>query len=72
MADRSAAQAESGDVPGLLRRAAAAQLAGRAAEAEQLCRAVLAAQPGSADAQFLLAGVAAASSRPAAAIDLLR
>jgi Tfp pilus assembly protein PilF len=59
------------DVPGLLRRAAAAQQAGRLAEAEQLCRSVLSAEPDNADAQFLLAGAAAASGRPAVAIDLL-
>jgi len=72
MTDQSAAQAGAGDVLGLLRRAAAAQQAGRLAEADQLCRTVLATQPGNADAQFLLAGVAAAAGRPAAAIDLLR
>lgn len=55
-----------------MQRAAAAQQAGRLAEAEQLCRTVLAALPGNADAQFLLAGVAAAAGRPAAAVDLLR
>jgi len=60
------------DAPSLLRRAAAAQQAGRLAEAEQLCRTVLAAAPDHPDAQFLLAGVAAAAGRPAAAIDLLR
>jgi Flp pilus assembly protein TadD len=60
------------DPPTLLRRAAAAQQAGRLAEAEQLCRAVLAVAPGHPDANFLLAGVAAAGGRPAAAIDLLR
>ncbi len=60
------------DVPNLLRRAAAAHQAGRLAEAEQHCRTVLATQPDNADAQFLLAGVAAAAGRPAAAIDLLR
>jgi Tfp pilus assembly protein PilF len=59
-------------VPGLLRRAAAAQQAGRLAEADQLCRTVLATHPGNADAQFLLAGVAVAAGRPAAAIELLR
>ncbi|MGH6929086.1 MAG: tetratricopeptide repeat protein, partial [Dongiaceae bacterium] len=58
--------------PNLLRRAAAAHQAGRLAEVEQLCRAVLAAVPDQPDAQFLLAGVAAATGRPAAAIDLLR
>jgi tetratricopeptide (TPR) repeat protein len=72
MAEQSAAQVGPSEVPGLLRRAAAAQQAGRLAEAEQLCRAVLATQPGNVDAQFLLAGVAAAGGRPAAAIDLLR
>jgi tetratricopeptide (TPR) repeat protein len=72
MTDQSAAQAGPGDVPGLLRRAAAAQQAGRLAEADQLCRTVLATQPGNADAQFLLAGVAAAAGRPAVAIDLLQ
>jgi tetratricopeptide (TPR) repeat protein len=72
MTDRSAAQPGLGDVPSLLRRAAAAQQAGRLAEAEQLCRSILSAQPDNADAQFLLAGAAAASGRPAVAIDLLR
>lgn len=72
MTDRSAARPVPGDVPGLLRRAAAAQQAGRLAEAEQLCRSVLSAQPDNADAQFLLAGAAAASGRPAVAIELLR
>jgi Tfp pilus assembly protein PilF len=72
MADPTAAQGGSSDVPGLLRRAAAAQQAGRLAEADQICRAVLASHPGNADAQFMLAGVAAAAGRPAAAIDLLR
>ncbi len=60
------------DAANLLRRAAAAQQAGRLAEAEQLCRTVLAAAPDHPDAQFLLAGVAAAAGRPATAIDLLR
>jgi len=59
-------------VPGLLRRAAAAQQAGRLPEAEQLCRSVLSVQPDNADAQFLLAGAAAAGGRPAIAIELLR
>jgi Tfp pilus assembly protein PilF len=59
------------DAPTLLRRAAAAQQAGRLAEAEQLCRAVLAAAPDHPDALFVLAGIAAAAGRPAAAIDLL-
>jgi len=72
MADRSAAQVGLGDAPSLLRRAAAAHQSGRSAEAEQLCRTVLATQPKNADAQFLLAAVAAAAGRPAAAIDLLR
>jgi Tfp pilus assembly protein PilF len=72
MMDRSVAQPGPGDVPGLLRRAAAAQQAGRLAEVEQLCRSVLSAQPDNADAQFLLAGAAAASGQPAVAIDLLR
>jgi len=72
MADPSAAQAGAGDVPGLLRRAAAAQQTGRLAEAEQHCRTVLATQPDNADAQFLLAGVAAAAGQPAVAVDLLR
>jgi len=64
--------AATDDLAGLLRRAAAAHQAGRLAEAEQHCRTVLAKQPGNADAQFLLAGVAAAAGRPAIAIDLLR
>jgi len=72
MTDQSAAQVGAGDVPGLLRRAAAALQSGRLAEVEQLCRLVFATQPGSADAQFLLAGVAAATGRPAVAVDLLR
>jgi tetratricopeptide (TPR) repeat protein len=72
MADPASAPGGPGDVPGLLRRAAAAHQAGRLAEAEQHCRTVLAAQPDNADAQFLLAGVAAAAGRPAVAIDLLR
>ena len=72
MTDQSAAQVGAGDVPGLLRRATAAQQAGRMAEAEQHCRSVLAKQPENADARFLLAGVAAAAGRPLVAIDLLR
>ena len=68
MAEPSAAPV---DVPGLLRRAAAAQQAGRLAEADQFCRTVLATHPGNADAQFMLAGVAVAAGQPAAAIDLL-
>jgi tetratricopeptide (TPR) repeat protein len=72
MAEATAAPVGTGDVPGLLRRAAAAHRAGRLIEAEQHCRAVLAAEPGNVDAQFLLAGVAAAAGRPAAAIELLR
>ncbi len=72
MADPTAAQVGPGDVSGLLRRAAAAQQAGRLAEAEQLCRTVLAKQPRNADARFMLAGVAVAAGRTGAAIDLLR
>lgn len=71
MGDGPAVPAGS-DAASLLRRAAAAQQAGRLAEAEQLCRTVLAAAPDHPDAQFLLAGVAAAAGRPVAAIDLLR
>lgn len=60
------------DIAAALRRAAAAQRAGRHAEAEQICRSVLSADPGQADALFQLAGIAAASGRPAASADLLR
>jgi tetratricopeptide (TPR) repeat protein len=72
MADPATAPGGAGDAPALLRRAAAAQQAGRLAEAEQHCRAVLAKHPDNADAQFLLAGVAAAAGHPSVAIDLLR
>ena len=72
MSNRSEASPVASDAPTLLRRAAAAQQAGRLAEAEQLCRAVLAVAPENPDVHFLLAGVAAAAGRPVAAIDLLR
>ena len=72
MADPATLSGGPGDAIGLLRRAAAAQQAGRLAEAEQHCRSVLARQPDNADALFLLAGVAAAAGRPSVAIDLLR
>jgi tetratricopeptide (TPR) repeat protein len=72
MGDVPEASPAASDAPSLLRRATAAQQAGRLREAEQLCRAVLAAAPDHPDAHFLLAGVAAAGGKPAAAIDLLR
>ncbi len=72
MGERPGPSEAAGDIPILLRRAAAAQQAARLGDAERLCRMVLAIDPGNADAQFLLAGIAAAQGRPAAAIDLLR
>jgi tetratricopeptide (TPR) repeat protein len=72
MRGRSADSLGADDVPALLRRAATARQGGRLAEAEQLCRAALAAAPEHPDAQFLLAAIADTAGRPAAAVDLLR
>lgn len=60
------------DVASILRRAAAAQQAGRHVEAEQICRAILSSNPDQADALFMLAGMAATSGKPTVSADLLR
>lgn len=60
------------EIASALRRASLALQAGRPAEAEQICQALLNAHPGQADALFQLAAIAAASNKPSASADLLR
>ncbi len=56
------------DIPALFSQAVAHQQAGRHAEAERLCRAILEADPGQADALHLLGGLALQGGRPDLAI----
>src|SRR5579885_3653264 len=56
------------DIPALFSQAVAHQQAGRLAEAERLCRAILEADPGQGDALHLLGGLALQGGRPDLAI----